>query len=279
MATSVPTHSRRCPECNGRVEQHATEHVCDDCGLVVTDSPIDHGPDYRVYNSGDRAKIHDKPGNRNHSDRGLGSEMGHDHERDDDEKRKARWHQQAKTTWTDRRRGYATGEIQRIAEALELGDALTTQAKTLFRQYHDQETATGQCLDTLAAACVYTICRVNQRGVAPEEVADHSRGASERDVSRTHTAVCRALGVEVPPPSPEQRLSVVAAACGLTHDERQRAQSMLAEIDDSAKYSGSPSTLAAAIVWTVSDVTQERAAEAAGVTATGARKRWRRIGV
>jgi len=35
----------RCPECDGRVATNAVETVCEDCGLVIDEQRIDHGPE------------------------------------------------------------------------------------------------------------------------------------------------------------------------------------------------------------------------------------------
>ena len=37
-----------CPECDGQVITNEAETVCTDCGLVVADQQIDHGPEWRV---------------------------------------------------------------------------------------------------------------------------------------------------------------------------------------------------------------------------------------
>ena len=41
----VQPTSNQCPECDGRVTTNAAETVCDDCGLVLDDLRIDHGPE------------------------------------------------------------------------------------------------------------------------------------------------------------------------------------------------------------------------------------------
>ena len=37
--------STRCPECDGRVTTNAVETVCEDCGLVIDEELIGHGPE------------------------------------------------------------------------------------------------------------------------------------------------------------------------------------------------------------------------------------------
>jgi len=37
------------PECVGRVTTNTVETVCEDCGLVIDEQRIDHGPEWRAY--------------------------------------------------------------------------------------------------------------------------------------------------------------------------------------------------------------------------------------
>jgi hypothetical protein len=39
-----------CPECHGQVITNVAETVCTDCGLIVADQQVDHGPEWRVVN-------------------------------------------------------------------------------------------------------------------------------------------------------------------------------------------------------------------------------------
>ena len=38
--------ANQCPECGGQVTTNAVETVCEDCGLVVDEHQIDHGPEW-----------------------------------------------------------------------------------------------------------------------------------------------------------------------------------------------------------------------------------------
>lgn len=274
MSTSSTPSRDACPECDGPINRSPTEHVCTECGVVVTDTPIDHGPDWGRTEAHEPDEKRAKAPNRNLHDRGLGSEMGHASERDKDDQRRVRWNHQAKVSKKDRGRGYATTEIQRMASAFELGDGLTKQAKTLFRQLHERDGAVGRDLDMLAAVSIYATLRIHQRGVTPAEVCEVARGPESRTLARRYTAVCRELGLQAPPPSPEQRVRVVASKCGCTDTAINRAVERVRSLPDADRYSGSPSTLAAAILWDVdSSLTQREVADAAGVTPAGLRNR------
>jgi len=44
-----------CPECSGRIAPDASpgETVCTDCGLVVDESAVDRGPEWRAFDAGE----------------------------------------------------------------------------------------------------------------------------------------------------------------------------------------------------------------------------------
>lgn len=275
LTESVETdHENECPECHGTVETEGTERVCQSCGLVVLENEYNH--DHKAWGRYGRPDERDPDGkrtNRDLVDRGLGSRMGFPGERDAATASLATWNDRFQQSKTDRNRAYATLEIQRIAAALEWGDDLRTQAKTLFRQAHDAGEAVGRDLDTLAAACVYTVARVHQRGLTPNDVARYGKGVDPDELVRRHKVVCETAGVPTPPPDPRQRIRVVAADAGVSHTVAD-ALDVLERCDDAVIHSRSPSSVAAAILWRVSEVTQERVGEAADVSPTGLRKCW-----
>lgn len=70
------------PESSGLVTTNAPETVCDDCGLVIKDEQLNHGPEGREFEndwtSNHRAR---SPNTIIHHDRGIGSEISWDRNR------------------------------------------------------------------------------------------------------------------------------------------------------------------------------------------------------
>jgi len=50
------TRSNQCPECDGRVTTNTVETVCEECGLVVDEQRIDHGPEWRGFDEDERER-------------------------------------------------------------------------------------------------------------------------------------------------------------------------------------------------------------------------------
>jgi len=270
MATS---HDLRptCEECGTVCATTPTEAVCPDCQTVIEDSPLDRGPDWGLSETDDLERA--KPGDRDRHDRGLGSQRGGSASKTPDERRRDRINHRIRLgDKKARNRGQATGEIQRIGAALELPDALITQAKRLFRDAHDADLAFGRDLDTLAATAVYTTCRLNQTGRSPDAVAAVAHADAAR-IARRHTWLCDELGLRCPPPDLAARVRVVAGQLGVDHQTTQAAVETLREMPDHRQQAGKPSTLAAALLYHVADRTQEDCADAAGVTAAALRNR------
>lgn len=280
MATSVTIadSGEQCPECNGRIDTDDTERVCVECGLVVDSSPVDHGPDWS-RSDGDESNQRAYPVNDNLNGGGLGSEMGFHHERDTDDNRRKTWHDRAKTdTKKERNRQYANGEIQRIAEALGLPGSMIDQAKALFKQAHGHENVTVHNLDRMAAVSIYAVARMHQRGITPREVADVARGMEARLMTRKYNRVSNTLGIGAPPPRPQQRARVIASRLeDVDREQTRRVVARLDELPEREQHRGSPTTLAAALLWDETEKTQKRIAEAAGCSPNGIRKRNRML--
>ncbi|RLM48887.1 transcription initiation factor IIB family protein, partial [Halorubrum sp. Atlit-28R] len=70
-----PTDNTPCPECSGQVRTNSVETVCEDCGLVIDEQRIDHGPEWRTHDQ-DQRKRTGAPLTAARHDRGLSTEIG-----------------------------------------------------------------------------------------------------------------------------------------------------------------------------------------------------------
>jgi hypothetical protein len=67
--------ANQCPECDGRVTTNAVETVCEDCGLVIDEQRIDHGPEWRAHDD-EECERTGAPLTAVRHDRGLSTEIG-----------------------------------------------------------------------------------------------------------------------------------------------------------------------------------------------------------
>jgi len=276
VATSSPplptdAQTDTCPRCFGTVQQTAVEHVCPECGLVVDESPIDHGPEWRHFEDSDENPERAAPGNPNRADRGLGSKR-HTRNGTHADSRQDHLHRRVRSgDKKDRNREWVTQEIQRMASAVSLPDHVSERARYVFRRLHEQNLE-GKNLDVVGAACLYAACREHGMGRTPDELAAVAR-CEERPIRRRVWWIADELGLELPPPDVRQRIRVVASKLPTDENATQQAVERVKSVDGAQAASGSPSTLAAWLLWESGECNQAQVAQAAGVTPTGLRKR------
>jgi len=118
-----------CPECDGRVTTNAIETICEDCGLVIDEQRIDHGPEWRTHDQ-DQRKRTGAPLTAARHDRGLSTEIGRGKDANGNNL-SGQKHQRLSRMRREQSRGrfqskaernlaHGLGEVRRISGALEL---------------------------------------------------------------------------------------------------------------------------------------------------------------
>lgn len=286
MATTDTLHAA-CIDCGEPGAKDGHDVICPNCGAVIDDAPIDRGPEWREFDGvRGREKRRTGPGkDTTRGDLGLGTRIGSHAELAADGGQLARanrYHNQVKRhTRKDERREYACNEISRIAAALDVGETLETQAHHLFREVHDADLAVGRDLDTLAATCLYLITRIFGRGITAADIEPTAR-TDARWIHRRATRLTRELDLEVPPPSLAARVRRAASEAGIETHHTQAALELADRVGDAPGVNGSPSAIAAAVLYEVcggrdQSYTQTEIGAAAGVSATTLRNRWKDV--
>lgn len=281
MATT-DTVLETCRDCGEPGMRSGHDVICPNCAAVLDDSPIDPGPEWRsLGDDGQNDRQRTGPGrDATMHDKNLGSDVGHHSEREGTILARAnRYHNQAKCDKRDRRRAAGCVEIRRMTTALDLGDDLGDQACDLWQQAYDADLAIGRSIDRLAAAAVWVTSRIHGRGITAEDVADVSH-ANTRMIHRRATLLQRKLGVEVPPPPLPARVRRVSADLGVDIGDVEDAVELAKRVE--GQVVGSPSGVAAAVLYESlggrqGSFSQEGIGEAAGVSATTVRKRWKDV--
>lgn len=269
MATNITVtrvaQTHRCHRClSTDIDHSSTETWCQKCGFVLEDSPVDHGPDWDTRGGPETNSERAAPGNRNHHDRGLGTDYQPESDDPDDTRRaKIATH----TRLGDKRarnRGYATGDIHRMTGALDLPRWIGERAKHLFRELH-AEGLNGYDLDAVSAACLFAACRESQQGRTAEEVAEVAR-TDTSDLRRRYQWTVQQLGLAVPPPDIAQRVRVVASKLPADPDAVDKALTGVSDTSDETLAGSAPSVVAATLLYQAGEWTQAVVCETAGVT-------------
>ncbi|RNJ26001.1 transcription initiation factor IIB [Halosegnis longus] len=286
-----------CPECGGRLESDAEhgETVCGDCGLVVDDTNIDRGPEWRAFDSAERdqkSRVGAPTTNMMH-DKGLSTNIGW---QDKDAygnslSNRQRQKMQRLRTWNERFRTrdskernlkQALGEIDRMASALGLPENVRETASVIYRRALNEDLLPGRSIEGVATAAVYAAAR--QAGVprSLDEVHSVSR-IDKMELTRTYRYVVRELGLEVAPANPESYVPRFASDLDLSDEAEIRARELIEAAREDGMLSGkSPVGLAAAAVYaaallTNEKVTQSEVSEVANISEVTIRNRYKEL--
>jgi transcription initiation factor TFIIB len=262
-----------CPECGGNLATD-TEHgetVCTDCGLVVEEDEIDHGPEWRAFDSkekDEKSRVGAPTTNMMH-DKGLSTNIGW---QDKDAYGKTlssrqREKMQRLRTWNERFRTrdskernlkQALGEIDRMASALGLPDNVRETASVIYRRALDEDLLPGRSIEGVATAALYAAARQAGTPRSLDEISNVSR-VEKDEIARTYRYVVRELNLEIQPADPESYVPRFASDLGLSDEAERRARDLLKTAKEQGVHSGkSPVGLAAAAVYAASLLTNEK---------------------
>ena len=279
--------SNQCPECDGRVTTNAVETVCEDCGLVIDEQRIDHGPEWRAYDDEERERT-GAPLTAARHDRGLSTEIGRGTDAKGNElsgqkrRRLARMRrEQTRGRWrskAERNLAHGLGEVRRLASALELSESIRDQACQLFRSAQSEDLLRGRSIEAIGAASIYGTGRCNQHPLLLEGVVDAARVESTR-VTNAYRTLNRELELPAPPMRPTSFVPRLISELELDHDIRRRANELAERAEGTALTNGcQPSGVAAACVYLAAQeqgalITQSTVASAAEVSVVTLRSR------
>jgi transcription initiation factor TFIIB len=286
-----------CPECNGRLQADSEhgETVCADCGLVVEEDEIDHGPEWRAFDpkeKDEKSRV-GAPTTKMMHDKGLSTNIGW---QDKDAYGKSlnsrqRQKMQRLRTWNERFRTrdskernlkQALGEIDRMASALGLPENVRETASVIYRRALDENLLPGRSIEGVATASLYASARQAGTPRSLDEISGVSR-VEKDEIARTYRYVVRQLNLEIQPADPESYVPRFASDLGLSEEAERRARELLKSAKQQGIHSGkSPVGLAAAAVYAASlltneKVTQSEVSEVANISEVTIRNRYHEL--
>ena len=282
----VQTSTNRCPECDGRVTTNAAETVCDNCGLVIDDQRIDHGPEWRSFDADERERT-GAPLTAARHDRGLSTEIGHGVDGTGNtlsgQKRRQlsrlrREHKRGQRQSTaEQNLAHGLGEVRRIVNALGLPESLRDQTCQLFRSAQSADLLVGRSIEAMAAASVYGVCRCNGLSRTLDGVSGPAQ-VGQGSVTNAYKTLNRELGLPAQPVAPSDHIARLASAVGAYDQVCRQARRLAERAEAETNTAGvNPSGFAAACLYVAGrehgrEFTQAAVAEAASVTITMIRK-------
>lgn len=290
-------NAQTCPECNGRLttdEEHG-EVVCEDCGLVVEQDNIDHGPEWRSFDPAERDQKSrvGAPTTKLLHDKGLSSHIGWENTDSYGKTLSSRQRRkmQRLRTWDERFRTrnhkernlkQALGEIERMGSALGLSDEIRETASVIYRRALEEDLLPGRTIEGIATAAIYAAARQMNSPRSIDEVAAVSR-VDDMEFKRAYRYIVRELGLAVQPASPQDFVGRLASALDLDAETERQARDLLSVAEGTGTFNGkSPVGLAAAAIYaagrlTGRNLTQDEVSDAADVSNVTIRNRYKEL--
>lgn len=294
-STDQPSVEQQCPECGSTTlitSGDQSELLCEDCGLVLEDTNIDRGPEWRAFNHEERQQKSrtGAPLTETMHDRGLTTMIDW---KDKDaqgrtisgEKRSQihrmrKWQERIRTNDAgERNLQQAFTEIDRMASALGLPDTTQEIASVIYRQALEEDLIRGRSIEGVATASLYAACRKDSIPRSLDEVASVSRVA-QIEIARTYRYISQELRLELKPADPKQYIPRFASKLDLDEEVRMQAREIIdASIEQGLLSGKSPTGFAAAALYAAALLcdkkrTQKDVAEVAHVTEVTIRNRY-----
>jgi transcription initiation factor TFIIB len=258
------------------------ETVCEQCGLVIETDRIDHGPEWRSFESdGTDPERTGAPLTPSRHDRGLSTEIGRhtDAKGNALSRRKRRQlnrlrREQSRGRWrskAEKNLAHGLAETQRVGSAIGLPQQIRDQACALFRRASREGLLPGRSIEAIAAAAIYAACRCNGLPRTLEEVARVAAVELSR-IENGYRVLNRELELPAKPVTPCSFVTRLASELNVPEQVRHRAL----ELAESGERDGiaigvQPSGFAAACLYLAGQelgypVTQTRLADVAGTS-------------
>jgi transcription initiation factor TFIIB len=287
-----------CPECGSTnliLDEDSGEVVCGRCGLVVSDSIIDMGPEWRAFTPEERdsrSRV-GLPLSYSFHDKGI-STMISQVTRDahgatiPPEARiemirlrtlqtRSRVHESV-----DRNLAQAMAELDRLSHKLHIPPSVKEEAAVVYRRALEKDLVRGRAISSIMAASLYAACRITRTPRTLREIARYSL-YDWKEVSRCYRTLIKDLGLRMPVPEPQLRVPKIAAKAGIGERTQRTAVEILRKAGRVKETAGKdPMGLAAAALYIAclmndEKQTQKTIGDAAGVTEVTIRNRYKSL--
>ena len=284
---------KKCPECgssNLRIDNEKGEVICRNCGLVLEESMVDFGQEWREFDTDQSAKRRrtGAPQTYTKYDKGMGTDVGkkEDIYRLADKNRnkffRLRKWQYRISTAIERNLKLALAELKRVASYLKLPKSVEEEAARIYTLAVQRGLVRGRSMEAVVAGALYASCRRHEVPRTLDELSESS-GIDKKEIGRTYRFATRELGIRILPSNPIDYLPRFASALGLEPETQSRAVDILKKAQKAELTSGrGPTGIAAAALYVAALMnnekkTQREVADVAGVTEVTIRNRYKEL--
>jgi len=285
-----------CPECGSKTiinDEDSGEIICGNCGLVLTESTINKGPEWRAFTQSEkesRSRV-GVPVSFSVHDKGLTTMIGRVGRDAFGRKiplktrlqmlRLRKWQIRSRVhSSVDRNLAQAMAELDRLTDKLHIPPPIKEKAAIIYRKALDKGLVRGRSISAISAAALYASCRITQTPRTLREISRHSP-IDKKDIARCYRLLLRELNIQMPIPAAQLRVPKIAARAGIGERTQHTAIEILRKAEVLKTTAGKdPMGLAAAALYIACVMndekrTQKMIADAAGVTEVTIRNRYK----
>lgn len=294
-AGPIVDEDRACPECGSEhlVRDYTRgELVCDACGLVVSESAIDEGPEWAAYSLEESARLA-RTGAPRHVVAGasglttiipLSSRDARGNtiplrEREKFYRMRKLQHHSGHSRPGERSLPETIRALERVASLMGLPRTVKDEAGFICKKALEKGLVRGRSIEGVVAAAVYAACRMQGVPRTLDELQQVT-GIRKKVIGKAYGALLRSLGLRVPPSRPADYVSRFCSKLGLSQTVLAEALKILKELEKvDTSMSLSPVGTAAAAIYLASLAHGERRpqkaiAKVAGVSEVTLRNRF-----
>jgi transcription initiation factor TFIIB len=262
-----------CIECgNNLIEcKHRGLIVCEHCGLVHAEKHIDHGPEWRAFDSEQKRKrtrtgapmtymIHDKGlstmidwKNRDIFGKEISAKIrGQIY-------RLRKWQSRIRVSdATERNLTFALSELDRMASNLDLQKNLRECAAKVYRDAVEAHLIRGRSIEGVAAASLYAACRMFKVPRTLNEIAEIAR-VDKKEIGRSFRFISNELYLSLNPTKPLDYLTRFISELELSSECHKMAKKIIKIAESKGLTSGrGPTGVCAASIYAASILCKER---------------------
>ena len=288
----------KCPKCGSTYltrDYSRAEVVCTNCGLVLDSEIIDHGPEWRAFDSEQNEKKSriGSPMTYTRHDKGLSTSISWQNRdaygRSIPPRNRAqlfrlrKWHTRTRISdGAERNLVLALSTLDRMSSSLNLPRNVRETAAMIYRKAARYKLTRGRTIDGITAAVLYAACRQCNVPRTLEEISKVS-GIKKKEVGRNYRNISRRLELKLLPTTPQDYISRFCSKLKLSSDVVIQTIDILKKATKKELTSGrGPTGMAAAAIYIASVVcgerrTQREVAEIAGVTEVTIRNRYKEL--
>ena len=286
---------RECPDCGsaGILDEAHGELICEDCGLVLDDQRIDHGPEWRATTSQENAEQSRTGGALTETlhDKGLSTSIdwrntdAHGNQLSKQKRRRLNrmrtQHEHARIQQAgEHTLKVGLGEIDRMASALGVPDSVREVASVTYRRARDDNLLHGRSIEGMASSALYAACRQAGFPRSLDEIAAVSR-VERVEIGRAYRYLAGELDIDLAPTTPQEFVPRFASELGASREVESTASEILEATQGTDILAGvSPTSSAGAALYAAGlvcdrDFSQEEVGKVAEISTVTIRHHYR----